>query len=47
MFIFVAREGHRGIVLGKGGKTIGRIGAAARLELEEVLERIIHIYSFT
>ena len=43
--IFVAREGHRGIVLGKGGKTIGRIGAAARLELEEVLERRIHLFT--
>jgi GTP-binding protein Era len=41
--IFVAREGHRGIVLGKGGKTIGRIGSAARRELEEVLDRRVHL----
>ena len=41
--IYVAREGHRGIVLGKGGETIGRIGKAARLELEEALGRRIHL----
>jgi GTP-binding protein Era len=43
--IFVAREGHRGIVLGKGGKTIGRIGTAARRELEKVLERRVHLFT--
>ena len=43
--IFVAREGHRGIVLGKGGKTMGRIGSAARRELEDVLDRRIHLFT--
>ena len=43
--VFVAKEGHRGIVLGKGGKTIKRIGQAARIELEKVLERRIHLMS--
>jgi GTP-binding protein Era len=43
--IFVAREGHRGIVLGKGGKTLGRIGGAARHELEDVLGRRIHLFT--
>ena len=40
--VFVAREGHRGIVLGKGAnyKTISQ---AARKELEKVLERRIHL----
>ena len=41
--VFVAREGHRGIVLGKGGLTIKRIGQAARRELEKALERRIHL----
>ena len=41
--IYVAREGHRGIILGKGGKTLGRIGQQARLELEEALDRRIHL----
>ena len=46
LVIFVIREGHRGIVLGKGGQTIKRIGQAARLELEEMFERRIHLKSF-
>ncbi|MDP7374990.1 MAG: GTPase Era [Alphaproteobacteria bacterium] len=41
--VFVAREGHRGIVLGKRGQTIKRISQAARKELERVLERRIHL----
>ena len=46
LVIFVAREGHRGIVLGKGGRTIKRIGLAARRELEEIFEQRIHLISF-
>ena len=41
--VFVVREGHRGIVLGKRGQTIKRISQAARKELEKVLERRIHL----
>ena len=43
--IYVAREGHRGIVLGKKGSTIKRIGTAARIELEEALDRRVHVLS--
>ena len=43
--IFVAREGHRGIILGKGGQTMRRIGSAARRELEQALDRRIHLFS--
>ena len=43
--IYVAREGHRGIILGKQGQTIRRIGMAARLELEDALERRLHLFS--
>ena len=46
LVIFVSREGHRGIVLGKGGQTIKRIGQATRHELEELFERRIHLKSF-
>ena len=46
LVIFVAREGHRGIVLAKGGRTIKRIGLAARRELEEIFEQRIHLISF-
>lgn len=46
LVIFVVREGHRGIVLGKGGQTIKRIGQAARRELEEIFDQRIHLISF-
>jgi len=46
LVIYVAREGHRGIVLGKGGQTLKRIGQAARLELEALCDRRIHLVSF-
>ena len=41
--VYVSREGHRGIELGKGGQTLRRIGQSARLELEEALDRRIHL----
>ena len=44
--VFVAREGHRGIVLGKEGQTKKRISQAARKELENVLERRIHLMCY-
>lgn len=44
--IYVAREGHRAIVLGKGGKTIRQIGQMAREELGELLERPVHLFLF-
>ena len=43
--IYVAREGHRGIILGKGGQTIRRIGTAARKDLETALDRRIHLFA--
>ena len=43
--IYVAREGHRGIILGKGGQTMRRIGTAARKELESALDRRVHLFS--
>ena len=43
--IYVAREGHRGIILGKKGQSIRRIGQSARLELEVMFERRIHLFT--
>ena len=43
--IYVAREGHRGIILGKGGQTMRRIGTAARKDLETALDRRIHLFA--
>ncbi len=42
--VYVAREGHRGIVLGKKGETAKAVGRAARLELEEMLGRRVHLF---
>ena len=42
--IYVARDGHKGIVLGKKGETIKAVSRAARLELEEFLGRKVHLF---
>jgi len=42
--VYVARKGHKGIVLGKGGVQIKSMGAAARAELEKLLDRHIHLF---
>ncbi|MGR3660350.1 MAG: GTPase Era [Paracoccaceae bacterium] len=42
--IYVVRDGHKGIVLGKKGETIKAIGKASRLELEEFLDRRVHLF---
>jgi GTP-binding protein Era len=44
--IFVAREGQKKIVLGKGGEMIGKIGMQARVELEELMSCRVHIKLF-
>lgn len=42
--IYVMRDSQRSIVLGKQGAQIKRIGAAARTELEALLERRVHLF---
>lgn len=42
--IHVSREGHRSIVLGKGGQTIKEIGMASRKELANILGRPVHLF---
>ena len=44
--IYVERESQRKIVLGEGGQMIKYIGAAARKELSELLERDVHLFLF-
>ena len=44
--IYVSRESQRSIILGKGGQRVKRIGAAAREELQEMLERQVHLYLY-
>ncbi|MGQ0611663.1 MAG: GTPase Era [Paracoccaceae bacterium] len=42
--IYVAREGHKGILLGAKGETIKQIGSAARAEISEFLGRTVHLF---
>ncbi len=42
--IYVARDGHKGIVLGKGGETVKAVGQAARVDLEAFLDRRVHLF---
>jgi GTP-binding protein Era len=44
--IYVERESQRKIVLGKGGQTIKAIGADARREISEILEKPAHLFLF-
>jgi len=44
--IYVERPSQRAIVLGKGGQQIKTIGAAARAEMEALMERKIHLFLF-
>jgi GTP-binding protein Era len=42
--VYVARDGHKGILLGHRGETIKAIGQLARAELETFLERRVHLF---
>jgi GTPase len=44
--IYVERESHRKIVLGKGGQTIKAIGAAARADIAASIEHPVHLFLF-
>jgi len=44
--IHIQREGQKAIVLGKRGEQVKKIGAAARGELEKLLERRVHLFLF-
>jgi GTPase len=44
--IYVSRTNYKPMVLGKGGQTIKKIGAMAREDLEEMLDRRVHLFLF-
>lgn len=44
--IYVARDGQKKIILGKGGQQIKAIGANARKQLEEILDCRVHLFLF-
>ena len=41
--IVCERDSHKGIIIGKGGAMLKRIGSAARRELEEMLETKVNL----
>ncbi|MEM9783701.1 MAG: GTPase Era [Pseudomonadota bacterium] len=42
--IYVARDGHKGIVLGKGGQTLKQVSMEARHEIAELVDRPCHLF---
>lgn len=44
--VIIARDQHKGMVLGKGGNTIKAIGKAAREDLSEMLGQTVHLFLF-
>jgi len=42
--VYVARPGHKAILIGQGGARVREIGARARLELGRLLDRPVHLF---
>ncbi|MDJ0928303.1 MAG: GTPase Era [Gammaproteobacteria bacterium] len=41
--IWVERDSHRGMVVGRGGEVLKQVGTAARVELEDILGQRLHL----
>jgi len=44
--IFVARDGQKAIVVGKGGSMAKTLGQLARADMEEAFGRRVHLFLF-
>ncbi len=44
--VFVTRDGHKRILIGKGGEKLKQIGADARIEMAELFARPVHLFIF-
>ncbi|MEO0635691.1 MAG: GTPase Era [Pseudomonadota bacterium] len=44
--IYIQRDAHKRIVIGKGGQTLKAISMAARQELGQILEQTVHLFIF-
>jgi GTP-binding protein Era len=42
--VYVARDGHKGIILGAGGQTLKAVGQAARADIAEFLGQPVHLF---
>lgn len=41
--IHVERQNHKGMLIGKGGRTLKKIGTSARIDIEEFLRNKVHL----
>jgi GTP-binding protein Era len=44
--IYIARDSQKAIVLGKGGQRIKAVRAAAQKDIQEMLQRRVHLFLF-
>lgn len=44
--IYVTRDSHKAMVLGKGGARIRQVGSESRRDLEELFDRTVHLFLF-
>ena len=44
--IYLKKAGHKKIVIGKNGSMIKMLGKAARVEIEQILERSVHLFLY-
>ncbi len=44
--IYVTRDSHKPIVIGKGGQTLKGISRSARLEMEQAFDKHVHLFVF-
>ncbi len=44
--IVVGRDGHKGILIGKGGSALKKLGMAARVEIEQFVGKHVHLKLF-
>ena len=41
--INVEKESHKGIVIGRGGSMLKKIGSSARLKIQEAMDKTVHL----
>jgi len=41
--LIVEKESHKGIVIGRGGKMLGTIGRGARLQIQDLMNKTVHL----
>ena len=44
--IYVTRDSHKAMVLGKGGARIRQVGSESRRDLEVLFDRKVHLFLF-